>query len=369
MNAITVPSYMQNMMPALPPEMRQYLSTHFAAAYESFNSQFNTLSVKGFQFRQLMGGKEVASRRDHLDCVILAIAPENHHTYYSKQFRDEEGIKPDAVWGQNDPVPANVPASALQKDENGRNKFQIKRRSVIAIFDQNNNLDLENLYVFDIGSMSLFGDDLQTPGVGLGKACTLNSYIQLLKNTGIFACAIPTRIIFNTGAGVPTVRFIPHVTQTGDWVFFPTELMHRVFTVVQSQKCQDLVNWRKSVTTQEEAPVPPTQAAPIHQAPAPMAAPQPMPAQAAPVYTPAQPVMQPMMPAMTSAPVMTMGQAPMPQPNTAPLAAQMTQAVQQAQQHAAQAMPVAQAAPVVEDIQGFDDITAAVAALSDKKFD
>lgn len=152
------------------------------------------------------------------------------------------------MWAQNEQPPANVPASALVKDENGRNQFSLRRRLVIAAFAPTGNggifLDLDNLFAFDVGGMSTFGDDLQVSGAGFGKGHSLSSYMQFLKTSGVYPCAIPTKIIFNPNESVPDVRFIPGVSN-GQFAVLPQEVLGSIFAKVQDPAVLEMLDWRR----------------------------------------------------------------------------------------------------------------------------
>lgn len=266
----TLPAFTQNMMPTLPQEMRAMLAQAFAPAMDSFGSNFNRISLKGSRIHMIVGGQEVRLESNALDFVILGISTEQYCVWYKDKYKpgEDDGKAPDAIWAQNEPAPSNVPAAALLKDADGRNQYALRRRLVIAAFDTNKStgeyfLDLETLFVFDVGGMSTFGDDLQIQGAGFGKAHSLSNYMQWMKNTGMYPCAMPTKIIFDTNQSVPVVRFIPAVNnQTGQVAVLPPDMFATVVAKAVEPSTLELLDWRR---TNDTVAAPAAQPAPAQQ--------------------------------------------------------------------------------------------------------
>ena len=373
-NALAVlPSFAQNMMPALPAEMRDILLANFAPAMDTFGGGFNRVSLKGSRIRLIAGGQEVRQEPDALDFVIVGISPDQYCVWYKNKYSGEEGIEPDAVWAMNEEPPANVPPSALVKDADGRNQYSVRRRIIIAPVSVPTNggapfVDLENLFAFDMGGMSTFGDDINIGNFAFGKAYSFSNYIGLLKQHGMIPAACITKMIFDQSQSVPVVRFCPIVGADQKIQMLDMGTLGRVVEVIQDSKVAEMLDWRRG------APA----AAPAQPAQQPQQAVQ-QPAQQA-VQQPAQQVVQQPQQAVQQ-PAQQAVQQAAPAGNTVQdaLAQQMTSAVQNVQQSQPEPQqPVQQAAPAqaapaqaapAQDVVGDDALKDALAGLmSDAAF-
>ncbi|HBU3785776.1 TPA: hypothetical protein MCX08_001164 [Klebsiella pneumoniae] len=343
-NALAVlPSFAQNMMPALPAEMRDILLANFAPAMDTFGGGFNRVSLKGSRIRLIAGGQEVRQELDALDFVIVGISPDQYCVWYKNKYSGEEGIEPDAVWAMNEEPPANVPPSALVKDADGRNQYSVRRRIIIAPVSVPTNggapfVDLENLFAFDMGGMSTFGDDINIGNFAFGKAYSFSNYIGLLKQHGMIPAACITKMIFDQSQSVPVVRFCPIVGADQKIQMLDMGTLGRVVEVIQDSKVAEMLDWRRG------APA----AAPAQPAQQPQqAVQQPQQAVQQPAQQPAQQVVQQPQQAVQQ-PAQQVVQQAAPAGNTVQdaLAQQMTSAVQSVQQPQPEPQqPVQQAAP------------------------
>ena len=373
-NALAVlPSFAQNMMPALPAEMRDILLANFAPAMDTFGGGFNRVSLKGSRIRLIAGGQEVRQEPDALDFVIVGISPDQYCVWYKNKYSGEEGIEPDAVWAMNEEPPANVPPSALVKDADGRNQYSVRRRIIIAPVSVPTNggapfVDLENLFAFDMGGMSTFGDDINIGNFAFGKAYSFSNYIGLLKQHGMIPAACITKMIFDQSQSVPVVRFCPIVGADQKIQMLDMGTLGRVVEVIQDSKVAEMLDWRRG------APA----AAPAQPAQQPQQAVQ-QPAQQV-VQQPQQAVQQPAQ-QVVQQPAQQVVQQAAPAGNTVQdaLAQQMTSAVQNVQQSQPEPQqPVQQAAPAqaapaqaapAQDVVGDDALKDALAGLmSDAAF-
>ena len=392
-NALAVlPSFAQNMMPALPAEMRDILLANFAPAMDTFGGGFNRVSLKGSRIRLIAGGQEVRQEPDALDFVIVGISPDQYCVWYKNKYSGEEGIEPDAVWAMNEEPPANVPPSALVKDADGRNQYSVRRRIIIAPVSVPTNggapfVDLENLFAFDMGGMSTFGDDINIGNFAFGKAYSFSNYIGLLKQHGMIPAACITKMIFDQSQSVPVVRFCPIVGADQKIQMLDMGTLGRVVEVIQDSKVAEMLDWRRGAPA--AAPAQPAQQPqqavqqPAQQAvqqPAQQVVQQPQqavqqPAQQAVQQPAQQAVQQPAQQAVQQAAQQVVQQAA-PAGNTVQdaLAQQMTSAVQNVQQSQPEPQqPVQQAAPAqaapAQDVVGDDALKDALAGLmSDAAF-
>lgn len=271
-----IPAAMQNLVMTPPAELMQALAGNFADAYSDFGSQFRSISLKGFQFTLRESGSSTVWPHPTLPCVILAMGPDNHCTWFANSYTGEEGTQPTAVWYQKQGAPANVPASVLVKDANGRNQYKISRRIVLALLRQNPNtgemfIDLDAPYVLDAGSMSIFGNDMPDQ-----MAFSLSGLVRYCYRNKLLPLHFVTQIIFDRSASVPSVRFVPS-NQNGQVLFLDKTNLQRVYEAAASPEVAQMVkvNQTKVDPEPEAAPVAPVapQAAPVAPQVAPQAAP------------------------------------------------------------------------------------------------
>ena len=257
-NALTVPTFTKNMMPALPAELRDALAEQFGASMDSFGGGFNRISLKGNRFGFVEGGSRVSETINPIDVIVIGIAPEQYCAWYENKYTGEEGVAPTAVWAQNEEPPRHVPASVLQKDAEGRNQYALRRRIVVVVFEQTPTgyaPKWDSPYVFDVGGSSCFGAKLSLPNGG-GEAMSLSAYISGLKASGVYPNCIPTRIVLDGRSGVPEVRFMAHKNQDGSPALLPTEAIIKALEVSKDPTTAEMLDWRRSAaTTSTEAPV------------------------------------------------------------------------------------------------------------------
>ena len=360
-----IPAAMQNLIMTPPSELFGALMQNFQPAYEDFNSSFRSISFKGFQFTLRDAGSETVHPSPNLPVVILGMAPDNHCTWYHNAYDGtKENVQPDAVWYQKQPVPANVPASVMAKSADGHNQYQISRRIVVALLRENHTtgqmyIDLDNPYVMDCGSMSVFGDDIPDQW-----AFSLAGLIRFCSRAKVLPLHFVTNVIFDRRQSVPSIRFVPS-NQNGQLLFLDADSLAQVYRVATSQTVTDMLHVRlipdpNAAVQQAAQPVaqPAPAAAPVQpvapvapvQPAAPVAPVQPV-APVAPVQ-PVAPASQPVAPAMQQtmcdqpAPVQPAPVQPAPAvaaPSTNDLMAQAAQAAAQANAMLNQAAPVAPA--------------------------
>jgi len=326
---------------------------------DSFGESFSRISLKGNRFSLRSGGASELLSADYLNCVILADAATDHCTWFRNKYDPtKEDVKPDAVWLYGQDAPAIVPRTVLQKNADGHYDYVRQHRTVIAIINpQTQQLDLTPV-VFDVGSMSLYGQDLTLSNNMVAYSYT--GFRRWCSAQGIPPCLIFTRVIFDTRASVPCVRFIPARNDRAPAIL-PQPILGQVLQLAQSQQVKDLVKVSLIDGTEQQ-----TQPA--------YAQPQPQPAynQAQPAYNQAQPVYaQPQSAPAASAPqapVPPVAPQPAPQPAPAPVqpAPQPTQAAPQpaAQQTPANALSAAEAA--AQEIQADDALMSILAAATTK---
>ena len=308
----------------LPAELATEIAELQGNFGDSFGESFSRISLKGNRFSLKSGAVAEMISADKLDCVILGDAPTDHCTYYAGKYDpNQEDVKPTAVWLQGQDAPLVVPPAALTKDATGRLGYSRAHRTVIAYVDPTSNQLKMEPVVFDIGSMSLYGDDMQLSDGTV--AMSYSSFRRWCAKQGIPPCLVLTRVIFDMRQSVPTVRFIPGRNGSAPAIL-PQQILSGVIAKAKSQEVKDLLkvtlingteepmSATPQQTVAQPAPQPQPQVAPAPQpAPQPQVAPAPQP-QVAPAPQPA-PVVEPapVAPAAPQAPV-----APAPQPSDDP---------------------------------------------------
>ena len=279
----------------VPAELAAQVAALAGNYGDSFGEAFSRISLKGNRFSLRSGGSSELISTDHLTCVILADAPTDHLIWYRDKYDPtKEDVSPTAVWLYGKDAPAIVPRTVLQKNADGRYDYIRQHRTVIAIVNpQTQQLDLTPI-VFDVGSMSLYGQDLVLSNNLVAYSYT--GFRRWCSSQGIPPCLIFTRVIFDTRSSVPSVRFIPARNDRAPAIL-PQPVLGQVLQLAQSQSVKDLVKvslidgTENSQSAQpapaQPAPVQPAQPAPVQPVPAPV---QSAPAQPAPVQSaPAQP--------------------------------------------------------------------------------
>ena len=297
----------------LPAELAQQITELQGNFGESFGDSFSRISLKGNRFSLKTGSVAEMISADKLDCVILADAPTDHCTYYAGKYDPtQEDVKPTAVWLQGQDAPLVVPPAALTKDATGRLGYSRAHRAVIAIIDPNTNQLKMEPVVFDIGSMSLYGDDIMlsdgTP------AMSYSSFRRWCAKQGIPPCLVFVRVIFDMRQSVPTVRFIPGRNGSAPAIL-PQPILGQVIEKAKSTEVHDLLKVTLIGGTEpmsQGAAAPQPQPAPVQQTVAqPQVAPQPAPQPVAPQPVAPQPVAPQPAPQPQVAPA---PQAPVQQP-------------------------------------------------------
>lgn len=326
-NAVTAPAGAR--YPSLPAELSGQLSGLFSDSYD--RGPLTILSSARFQFT-LKGATTETLPNPFVRCVILAEGARDHNTWYKNAFDpSQEGTKPDAVWFAGDQPPANVPPTALQKDAQGRNQYQIKRRLVLGLITAENTLD-NTPVIYDASSMSLYGKDTVAPnGVPMyGYA----SYRRLLVKEKLLPLQVVTQIIIDRTQSVPSVKFVPMRNDDGSLFIITGPTLDQVISMAMDP---DIQRFRDAVGSAgiEAGSVPGEPAPDVAPAPAPEAQPapakrsrkasQPAPAPApepAPVPAPEPAPAPAPEPAPAMAPAPQPAPAPAPQPVPAPAPAQ-----------------------------------------------
>ena len=225
----------------VPAELAAQVAALAGNYGDSFGEAFSRISLKGNRFSLRSGGSSELISTDHLTCVILADAPTDHLIWYRDKYDPtKEDVSPTAVWLYGKDAPAIVPRTVLQKNADGRYDYIRQHRTVIAIVNpQTQQLDLTPI-VFDVGSMSLYGQDLVLSNNLVAYSYT--GFRRWCSSQGIPPCLIFTRVIFDTRSSVPSVRFIPARNDRAPAIL-PQPVLGQVLQLAQSQSVKDLVKF------------------------------------------------------------------------------------------------------------------------------
>ena len=190
-------------------EQAQQLAVVLADNYgDSFGESFPRLSLKGSRFTLRNGSSEDFIANDQLDVIILGDAADDHCVYFKDKYDpNKTDVAPTAVWYMKQPAPVVVPPTVLQRGPDGRFGYVRQHRAIILIKDPLTGKYGDNPVVYDIGAMSLYGQDL--PMADGSSAMGYASLRRWCSAQKILPCLFETRIIFDRRATVPCVRFIP----------------------------------------------------------------------------------------------------------------------------------------------------------------
>ena len=218
--------------PAAPPALQQDLG-NWNAFTANLRPPFKIIGYAGNRFQIKEGriatpykgldGKDATE----MDWVLLGTAPETHCLYYATTYNsDSENSYPDFIWWKSAPFPPGVPTGKV----NGRNPYQEKLRLVVSpirfLLDGRVSYDLNDYYVTDIASQSVYGDSYTEAD---GKYVPFIAYIQGLAALKIPPYMVPVHVVFNKLTSTPSLRFRPtRLDANGAPVAFPIEFVNAI---------------------------------------------------------------------------------------------------------------------------------------------
>ena len=190
---------------------------------------FNRIALRQGSFIQITDAGEVEVPTKYLDGIIIAGNPDVSRQYFEDAYVPGSGQKP-ACTSHNGVTPdfparvkAGTPASRMPgkscnvcplnvsgsgKDGKGRACAFRKRIVLISAEDLFSGVENPTPYVFDVSSMSMFGDGWQERGM-----FSFQQYVRELSRprdrlpNGIPVQMVVTRIVFDTRQTVPVVVF------------------------------------------------------------------------------------------------------------------------------------------------------------------
>lgn len=239
---VVLPASMQNLVFAPPAELADTLYGNFLGAYEDFSSQYRQISLKGNRFTLKEGQSSEVYPNQHLPVVILGMAHDNHCLWFNNPYSSQnEDAAPAAVWWEKQGAPGIVPGYVLTEKKDGRNQYQIKRRLAVAILRSDPNtgevfLDLENPYVLDVGSASIYGKDYPETW-----AFTLVGLIRLCARMRVMPVHFISTLVFDPRESVPVIRFVPYHTQQGQISYLDAGTLQRIYAVAASPTVTDML--------------------------------------------------------------------------------------------------------------------------------
>lgn len=194
----------------LPAHLRNVeLDATTLALMGSSNTNYKRISIKGSVFRMIVNGQEVAKNEDRgMNIVIVAAAPKNARTFYSKTYVEGEALKPDCSSADGvtpdaaSPSPqakacASCPQNVQGSGSNGSRACRFSRRLAVML---ENDLLTGDVYQLVLPAQSIFGQG------EVGKH-PLESYAKYLGSRGVSVAAVVTEMRFDTSSATPKLTF------------------------------------------------------------------------------------------------------------------------------------------------------------------
>ena len=311
-----LPVVMSNQtMPAFAPEQNDLFKNLFNSMFSGMSSGLRRIRVGRLAFELIDGQSKTEVPPDQMMCVFLGAAHAPHCVWYEKAYAaGQEPEAPDLLWyfPTGTEFPEALPSEFRKKViRNGRERwaFSIRRRTVWAMLrpdpmSRQIFIDLDKPYIFDLGSMSVFGRGGETSGAvrwsGIKALCDRFTTPQFQCLPMMF----PIQFVMHPTEPQGVILFKP--AMQGDVpAFFDNDTILRIYERSQAADVQQLLSitekltWDGAVTP--EAPRPAS--APVE------------PVYQEPVHAPAEPV-APVVPVAPVAPVVP---APAQTATTAPL--------------------------------------------------
>ena len=160
--------------------------------------QIKSISTARMRF-QIKTGADAVDIGQEMTIIIAGEDKADHFLYYKSSF-DGNATAPDAIWYRGTKAPSCVPQSALQRDNNGRLGYQVKRRIVAFVFV--NGKLLPEPIAFDISGQSLY--KASQPGT---DALSYTQYRKMLASLHAIPLQVVTRCTFDPKASVSVVKF------------------------------------------------------------------------------------------------------------------------------------------------------------------
>ena len=261
------PSQQSSVAPNLPADLMNLLQAQFDDSFKDLGAATGRrLKVRKSDFLIQDGQNLEVVPAHEMYAVLLCSAPCNHAVWYEQQYAPgQEPAAPDLVWNMETPdtYPDALPVQFRQKiSVQGTEKwaYQINRRTVWAQFkkgaDGNYFLDLQNPFVLDLTSMSLYGKN--DPASKTYKWANIKAFCAARSTStyNVLPFMFITQIILDPLVSVSgVVSFRPFTDENDNVIFLDAETMSNVANVALSKATQDLVVVREKLTYKGAAPV------------------------------------------------------------------------------------------------------------------
>ena len=224
------------------------------------------ISLKGKEFREMIGGKEYRVSEDRsMNVVIIKAAPKVSRTYFEGTYSEGEAKAPvcwssdsqrpdEAVKNKQSNTCLNCPQNIKGSGQGESRACRFSQRLAVLIEGE---IDREEVYQLVLPSTSIFGD-------GEKGKLPLRAYAEFLKLKDAPMSGVITEMKFDSGSAVPKLFFRPirPVTEE-EW-----EVIQRLKDSDDAKKAIELTV-SQADNVQEKAPAAPKPAA--------IAAPKPTP--------------------------------------------------------------------------------------------
>lgn len=169
------------------------------------------ISIKGKEFREMIGGKEYRVSEDRsMNVVIIKAAPKVSRTYFEGTYSEGEakgptcwstdGQKPDeGVRNKQSDLCLNCPQHVKGSGAGESRACRYSQRLAVLIEGE---IDREEVYQLVLPATSIFGDEVN------GKM-PLREYAKFLDLKGAFISGVITEMKFDSGSAVPKLFFRP----------------------------------------------------------------------------------------------------------------------------------------------------------------
>lgn len=218
------------------------------------------------------GGAQDVVAGDRLIAVLLGAAPYTHCVWYEKPYLPgQEPAAPDLVWIQKyqGEFPDALPAQYRQKtiiNGQARWAFQMRRRTVWAVSRDGQTYDLENPFILDLSSMSIFGGKGTNLPAGCVKFSALKDVCQQATYNaraqfGIGSLVVtpqmfPCQILIDPNVPVSgVVCFRPaRNPSSGQMVLFDAESIRAIWAAAQSDQVKEMLTIKEKLTYGDAEP-------------------------------------------------------------------------------------------------------------------
>jgi hypothetical protein len=199
-------------------------------------SKTKRISIRGKRFRLVVGGEEIATRKEtHIDVVVVNVAKDYNRQYYEGVYDPKAEAVPPTCWSADSRKPhpsveapmhtdcQNCPMNVKGSGTGTTKACRIKRRIAVALagdFDG-------GVYMLELPGTSVFG-------TGQRDTMPFDQYVNVVGTQGFSVDHLVTRISFDDIADQPKLVFSA--------VGFPSEQeMHKLEVLAASAESKAAV--------------------------------------------------------------------------------------------------------------------------------